>query len=77
MIKTMELIVTDLSKKGTGLHELSPVRSLFEVYTKEGTLLAQHDSQGNYSVEDLIAFGKLCMSKSNLPIEKIFKEWKG
>jgi len=76
MIQVKELVVTDLSRKGSGQNELSPVRSVLEVYSKEGELLAIHDSQGNYSVEDLIAFGKLCLSKTDLSIEDLFKKWK-
>jgi hypothetical protein len=76
MIQVKELVVSDLSKKGTGQNELSPIRSVFEVYSKEGDLLAMHDSLGNYSVEDLIAFGKFCMSKKDLSIEEVFKQWK-
>lgn len=76
MIQVKELVVSDLSRKGTGLNELSPIRSVFEVYSKEGDLLAVNDSQGNYSVEDLIAFGIFCLSKKDLSIEEIFKQWK-
>ena len=76
MIQVKELVVTDLSRKGTGQNELSPVRSIFEVYSKEGDLLAIHDRLGNYSVEDLIAFGKFCILKKDLSIEEIFKQWK-
>jgi len=76
MIQVKELVVTDLSRKGSGQNKLIPVRSVLEVYSKEGELLAIHDSQGNYSVEDLIAFGKLCMSKNDLSIEDLFKKWK-
>jgi len=76
MIQVKELIVTDLSRKGIGKNELSPVRSVLEIYSKEGDLLATYDSQGNYSVEDLIAFGKFCISLKDLPIEEIFTKWK-
>lgn len=75
MIQLEELIVTDLSRKGSGKNELSPVRPVLEIYSKEGDLLATHDSQGNYSVEDLIAFGKFCMSKNDVSIEELFKKW--
>lgn len=74
MIHVKELVVTDLSRKGTGQNELSPIRSVFEVYSKDGNLLAMNDSLGNYSVEDLVAFGKFCMSKKDLSIEEIFKQ---
>ncbi|HAY32566.1 MAG TPA: hypothetical protein PK536_10185 [Ignavibacteria bacterium] len=75
MIKVKELIVTDLSRRGNGRDETSPVRSILEVYTKNGELLAVHDSQGNYTVEQLIAFAKLCREKSDVAIEKIYQSW--
>jgi hypothetical protein len=76
MIQVKELIVSDLSRKGTGQNQLSPIRSVFEVYSKEGDLLAINDSLGNYSVEDLISCGTFCMSKNDVPIEDLFKKWK-
>jgi hypothetical protein len=76
MVQVKELVLTDLSRKGTGKNELSPIRSVFEVYSKEGVLLAINDSQGNYSLEDLIAFGKHCMLKNDLSIEEKFRQWK-
>jgi hypothetical protein len=60
MIQVKELVVTDLSRRGKGRDEISPVRSVLEVCTNEGELLAVHDSQGNYTVEQLVAFAKLC-----------------
>lgn len=75
MIQVKELVVTDLSRRGNGRDETSPVRSIIEVYTKDGELLAVHDSQGNYTVEQLLAFAKLCREKSDETIEKIYKSW--
>lgn len=76
MTEVKELIVTDLSRRGSGKNELSPVRSVLEVYSKNGELLAINDSQGNYAIEDLIAFGKFCASKTDMSIEDLFKKWK-
>jgi len=75
MIQVKELIVTDLSRRGNGCNEISPVRSVLEVYTKEGELLAVHDSQGNYTVEQLVDFAKLCREKSDVAVEKIYRSW--
>lgn len=75
MIQVKELVLTDLSRRGNGRDETSPVRDVLEVYTKDGELLAVHDSQGNYTVEQLIAFAKLCREKSDLEIEKIYQSW--
>jgi len=75
MIQVKELVVTDLSRRGNGRDEISPVRAVLEVYTKEGELLAVHDSQGNYTVEQLVAFAKLCREKSDVAIEKIYQSW--
>lgn len=76
MIQVKELIVTDLSRKGTGKDVTSPMRTVLEVYTKDGELLAYHDSQGNYSVEDLISFSKFCLSNKELSIDEALKKWK-
>ena len=76
MIQVKELIVTDLSRKGTGKDVTSPIRTVVEVYTKDGELLACHDSQGNYSVEDLISFSKFCLSNKELPIDEALQKWK-
>lgn len=75
MIQVKELIVTDLSRKGTGKDVTSPIRTVLEVYTKDGELLAYHDSQGNYSVEDLISFSKFCLSNKELSTEDALQKW--
>lgn len=75
MIQVKELVITDLSRRGTGKDETSPVRSVLEVYSKNGDLLAVHDSHGNYTVEQLISFAKLCREKSEISIEKNYQSW--
>ena len=75
MIQVKELIITDLSRRGSGREETSPIRSVLEIYTKEGELLAVSDNQGNYTVEQLIAFAKLCRQKPEESIENIFQFW--
>jgi hypothetical protein len=76
MIQVKELILTDLSRKGTGKDVTSPIRTVLEVYTKDGELLAYHDSQGNYSIEDLISFSKFCLSNKELSSEEALQKWK-
>lgn len=76
MIQVKELIVTDLSIKGAGKDVTSPIRTVLEVYTKDGELLAYHDSQGNYSVEDLISFSRFCLSNKELSIDEALQKWK-
>lgn len=76
MIQMQEVIVTDLSRKGTGKDVTSPIRTVLEVYTKDGELLAYHDSQGNYSVENLISFSKFCLSNKELSIDEALQKWK-
>ena len=76
MIQVKELIITDLSRRGTGRDETSPVRSILEVFTKEGELLAVSDSLGNYTVEQLIAFANLCRQKPEESVENIYQFWK-
>lgn len=75
MIQVQELIVTDLSRKGTGKDVTSLIRTVLEVYTKNGELLAYHDSQGNYSVEDLISFSMFCLSNKELSIDEALQKW--
>ncbi|MCX6216471.1 hypothetical protein [Spirosoma sp.] len=75
MIKVQELIVTDLSKRGSGKEALSPVRTILEVYTKEGKMLASNDPRGNYSVEDMVAFSKACLAEPEKSVEEIFEKW--
>ena len=75
MIQVKELIVSDLSRKGSGVNQLSPVRSILEVYSKNGDLLAVHDSLGNFSIEDLFDFGKFCLSNKELTVEEILNKW--
>lgn len=76
MIQVKELIITDLSRKGTGKDVTSPIRTVLEIYTKDGQLLACHDSQGNYSVEDLISFSRFCMSNKEMSSEDALEKWK-
>ncbi len=76
MINVKEVVITDLSRKGTGKDVTSPVRPILEIYTKEGELIAFHDSQGNYSVEDLISFSKYCLSNKELSIEEALQNWR-
>jgi len=40
-----------------------------------GELIAVHDSQGNYTVEQLIAFAKLCCENPDVAIEKNYLSW--
>lgn len=75
MIQVKELVVTDLSRRGSGCDETSPVRSVLEIYTKEGELLAVHDIYGNYTVEQLITFARLCRAKSDVEIKKVYQLW--
>ena len=75
MIQVKELIVSDLTRKGSGQSPFSPVRQVIEVYSKQGDLLAFHDSYGNFSVEDLVEFGRFCLSNKELSVEEIFNKW--
>lgn len=76
MIQVKELIITDLLRKGNGKDVTSPIRTVLEVYTKDGELLAYHDSQGNYSVEDLVSFSKFYLSNKDLSIDEALQKWK-
>jgi hypothetical protein len=76
MIQAKELIVTDLSRKGNGKDVTSPIRTVLEVYTKDGELLAYRGCQGNYSVEDLVSFSSFCLSNKELSISEALQKWK-
>lgn len=76
MVEVKEVVVTDLARRGSGKDELSPVRSVLEVYSKEGQLIALHDSLGNYSLEDLISFATLCRQKTDLSLAEVLRIWK-
>ena len=76
MVEVKELIVTDLSRKGTGKDVTSPIRTVLEIYTKDGKLLAYLDSQGNFSVEDLISFSSFCLSNKELSVSEALQKWK-
>lgn len=76
MIQVKEVIVTDMARKGTGTHITSPIRALLEVYTRDGELLAFHDSRGNYSVEDVIEFSNFRLLHQDLPIETALQQWR-
>ncbi len=75
MVQVKELIVSDLTRKGSGQSVFSPVRQVIEVYSKEGDLLAFHDKFGNFSIEDLFEFGNFCLSNKALSVEEIFNKW--
>ena len=76
MVEVKELVVTDLTRRGTGQSEWSPVRTILEIYTKEGGLLATHDSQGNYSIEELVSFATLCRQYPERAFKELLNEFK-
>src|SRR5690606_30170881 len=74
MIEVKEVIITDINKKGAGTDENSPVRSITEIYTKEGDLLASSDPFGNYSMEQMIEFAELCrQKKEGVSVAELFR----
>lgn len=75
MIKVQELIVTDLTRTGSGESRLSPARRILEVYNKDGDLVAFHDAWGNFSIEDLIAFERFRRENNKLPITEVLAAW--
>jgi hypothetical protein len=76
MTKVEEVIITDLTRRGNGKELLSPMRPIIEIYSKEGYLIALHDSQGNFSLEDMIAFGVYCKTFPEKTMEDAFNDWK-
>jgi hypothetical protein len=57
-IECKELIVATLSRRGTG-KEHSPIRTITEVYEKDGTKIAEHDPAPETFVQmDLLHFAR-------------------
>lgn len=77
MIEVKEVIVTDMTRKGSGLNEKSPVRAVTEVYSKQGDLIASRDPFGNYSIEQMIEFGRVCRQDNELSVIELFRRWSG
>ena len=76
MIEVKEVIISDLRTKGLGKDITDPVRTVLEIYTKEGVLLADKDSFGNYSAQQLIEFGQFCREHNKTDdIKEIFQSW--
>lgn len=65
MVKLQQVIMTNLSKKGTGQSENSPIRSIIEFYSPEGDLLAKNDPMGNFTIEQLVEFGAYCQNNQS------------
>ncbi len=80
MLEVKELVITDLKLKGSGANLFSPVRTITEVYDKEGNCLAINDSMGNYSIEDMFSFvdyaDKYGRGTTTEIWYEIFKDWK-
>lgn len=75
MVLLQELIISNQSRKGDGLTELSPIRKILEIYTKNGELIAMSDSFGNFSLEDLVSLVEYCLDNKQLSINKIINNW--
>lgn len=75
MIQVKEVIITDISRRGNGHDRTSPIRTVLEVYTKDGELLAINDSQGNYTIEQLFGFARLCRANPEGVLEEIYQSW--
>lgn len=73
MIKVEEVIITDLNMKGDG--KVTPYRSVFEVYSKCGKLLASRDAYADLSIYELIAFVKVCREREQEDVLDILKTW--
>lgn len=77
MIKVQKVIITDISRKGTGSNEKSPVQAVTEIYTKKRDLIAFNDPLGNYSIEQMIEFASYCRQEDNTSIIELFRRWSG
>jgi hypothetical protein len=56
MVKCEEVIITDQKRRGDGKAEGTPIRSVTQVFAKDGKLLAEQDDLGSYTAEDMGSF---------------------
>lgn len=70
-----EVIITSKSRRGKGV-EHDPVRSITEVYTKEGQKIAEYDPMPDtFTRRDMLDFTAFATA-SNLPVDdKCINEW--
>lgn len=76
MVVCKELIITDIARRGSGKDQTSPVRSVRQVFDKDGTLLAEYDHCGSFSIEQLFDFARHCRNMDNATIEDAYQKWK-
>lgn len=74
MVKIEELIITDITMRGTGT--TTPFRLVFEVYNKNGDLLASKDPCADFTIYEMVEFSKHCRENFNEDILCLLKEWK-
>jgi hypothetical protein len=55
-VKLMQVIYCTKKRRGSGKTIDSPIRIVKEIFTTEGELLAENDSNGNFTIENLWSF---------------------
>lgn len=64
MIEVKEVIVTDILRRGDG--KKTPIRSVLQVFEKDGTLIAENDPNDDaFALMDLIHFARWAEIKGN------------
>lgn len=76
MIKNMEVIVTDLELRGNGTVE-NPYRRIYQVYDKEGNLLAEDDpNHPEFTSHDMLNFSQWCFENDKDRNLMSLNDWK-
>lgn len=55
IVKAEVVIICKNARRGRGVNE-SPIRTVTQVYDKEGSLIAEEDPKGSYSIETIWDF---------------------
>ena len=74
MVHCKELIVVEKEKRGNGTID-SPFRNITQVYDKHGVLIAEKDSLGSYSFEELLGFADFCINNKSNDAISAFHYW--
>lgn len=69
-VKVISVIYCTKKRKGNGCVN-DPIRIIPEIYSLEGELIMDYDSQVKYTKLDMISFAANCMLKKLNPAEEI------
>lgn len=63
-VKCVEVIISSLTRRGTGDSSLSPVRCVTQVFTKDGQFIAENDpfTDDKFVLMDMVHFARYCIA---------------